>query len=136
MLIDTSVIIQLLTQSRGSVISTRLRRSLGDEEIVVSILELAELSDWCLQNKSPVSERIEAVKKFASLIPLDEETCREGSKIKHGRRALGYKDFGIIDGMILATARRLDEKLLTFDPHFEGEPDCIILDPKTGLTRS
>lgn len=136
MLIDTSVIIQLLTQTRGSVIITGIRGSLGDEEIVVSILELAELSDWCLQNKSPVSERIGAVEKFANVIPLDEETCLEGSKIKYGRRALGYKDFGIIDGIILATAWRLDQRLLTFDPHFKEEQDCIILYPKTGLASS
>jgi len=40
---------------------------------------------------------------------------------------VGVSNFGIIDGIVLSTARSLGERLLTFDADFEGEEDCIVL---------
>jgi predicted nucleic acid-binding protein len=61
------------------------------------------------------------LKEFASVVPLDEEISVEATKIKLERRATGHRDFGLIDGIILATARSTGQSLLTFDPHFLSE---------------
>jgi len=52
----------------------------------VLVVQLAELSDWCIANKVPVRERIGEVKSLANIIPLDEDICLEGSRLKNERR--------------------------------------------------
>ena len=43
-------------------------------------------------------------------------------------RAEGRRDFGLIDGIILETARALDAVLVTRDPHFRGLRDVTFLE--------
>ena len=38
-----------------------------------------------------------------------------------------FKDFGLIDSMILLTTRKLDAKILTGDPHFKGFKETIFI---------
>ncbi len=104
-----------------------MKEHIAAEDLYVLVVQLAELSDWCIENMVSPRERVEAVKKFANIVPLDEEVCLEGSKIKRDRRRSGHKDFGLLDGLVLAAARSLGERLLTFDRDFSGERDCIVL---------
>jgi len=127
LLLDTSTIIEILIHPRASERFKKIKERIGAEELYISVVQLAELSDWCIENDSPPSERVVAVKKFANILPLDEETCLEGSSIKADRRKKGYRNFSLLDGLILAAARSLGEKLLTFDKDFEGQTDCIVL---------
>ena len=91
------------------------------------VVQLAELSDWCFANNVPVRERIEEVKKLANIIPLDEDICLEGSRIKSERRKKGFGSFGLLDGLLLAAARSVGEQVLTFDRDFAEEQDCLVL---------
>ena len=91
------------------------------------VVQLAELADWCIVNNIPVKERIGEVKKLANIIPLDEDICLEGSKIKHERRKKGFESFGLLDGLLLAAARSVGERVLTFDRDFAEEEDCLVL---------
>jgi len=127
MLLDTSTIVEILRHSRTSDRFKLIKEQLGSEELYVLMVQLAELSDWCIKNRVSPRDRIEAVKRFANIVPLDEEVCLEGSKIKSERRAGGHRDFSLLDGLVLATARILGERLLTFDEDFSGEKDCIVL---------
>ncbi len=127
MLVDTSTIVEILRHSRTSDRFKLIKEHTRDEELYVLIVQLAELSDWCIKNKVSPWERIEAVKRIANIVPLDEDICLEGSKIKSERRAGGHRDFSLVDGLVLATARILGEKLLTFEEDFSGETDCIVL---------
>ncbi len=127
MLIDTSTIIEILRHPKTSDRFRLIKEHIKSEELHVLVIQLAELSDWCTENRAPPMERVEAVKKLANIILLDEDICLEGSKIKRSRRKSGHRDFGLIDGLVLAAARSVGEKLLTFDRDFEGEKDCVIL---------
>ena len=127
MLIDTSAIIEILRHPKTSDKFRRVKEHIKSEELYVLVIQLAELWDWCIENRAPPVERIEAVKKLANIIPLDEDVCLEGSRIKHNRRTTGHQDFSLIDGLVLAAARSVGKKLLTFDIGFEGEKDCVIL---------
>ncbi len=91
------------------------------------MVQLAELSDWCLANRVPVKERVEQVKNLAYIIPLDEEICLEGSRVRNERRKKGFGSFGLLDGLVLAAARSVGERVLTFDQDFAGEEDCVVL---------
>ncbi len=127
MLLDTSTIIEILRHPKTSDKFKQIKERIGAEDLYLLVVQLAELSDWCIENKASPRERVEAVKKLANIVPLDEEVCLEGSKIKGDRRKRGHKDFSLLDGLILATARSLGERLLTFDRDFSGETDCVVL---------
>lgn len=127
MLVDTSTIIEILRNPKTSETFRIINEQIGDEELYLLIVQLAELSDWCIENRISPRERVDVVKKIANIMPLDEEICLEGSKTKAGRRKSGYKNFSLVDGLVLAAARSLGEKLLTFDKDFSGEKDCIVL---------
>ena len=127
MLLDTSTVIEILRHPKTSERFRLVKEQIRAEEVYMLVIELAELSDWCIRNRVPATERIEAVKQFANIVPVDEEICLEGSKIKSERRRNGHRSFSLLDGLILAAARSMGERLLTFDRDFIGEKDCIVL---------
>ncbi|OLE77505.1 hypothetical protein AUG19_00360 [archaeon 13_1_20CM_2_54_9] len=127
MLLDTSVVIEVLRHIKTSKEFKLIQRRIGEEELYLFVVQLAELSDWCFANDVPVRERVEEVKKLANIIPLDEDICLEGSRIKNERRKKGFRSFGLVDGFLLAAARSVGERLLTFDRDFAEEQDCLVL---------
>ena len=127
LLVDTSAIIEILRHPKTSEKFRLIRQHIGAEELYVLVVQLAELSDWCIENRVPTRERIEALKKLANVVPLDENICLEGSKLKSQRRKKGYRAFSLLDGLILAAARSIGERVLTLDGDFTGESDCIVL---------
>jgi len=88
LLVDTSAIIEVLRHPKTSKEFRAIQKQIGEEELYVLIVQLAELSDWCIANKAPVKERIEELKKLANIIPLDEDICLEGSRMSNARKAL------------------------------------------------
>jgi predicted nucleic acid-binding protein len=127
LLLDTSAIIEVLRHPRTSNEFRLVEKHIGEEDLYVLVVQLAELSDWCIVNNVPVRERIEEVKSIANIIPLDEDICLEGSRIKNERRKKGFGSFGILDGLLLAAARSVGERVLTFDRDFAEEEDCLVL---------
>lgn len=85
------------------------------------------MAGWAVRNRVSPKDRIAAIKEFARIVPLDEQICLEASTIKYRRRELGHSDFSLLDAIVLATARSIGQRLLTFDEDFVGESDCIVL---------
>jgi predicted nucleic acid-binding protein len=127
MLLDTSVIVEIFRSPSTSRRFKRIAREMGDEEAFVSQVQLAEVADWAIRNGVSARERVSSVKDFARVVPLDEEICLEAPTIKNRRREAGHSDFSLMDGIILATARSISQRMLTLDRDFEGEADCIVL---------
>jgi len=127
LLLDTSAIIEVLRHPRTSKEFKLIRKHIGEEDLYVLVVQLAELSDWCIVNNVPVRERIEEVKNLANIIQLDEDICLQGSRIKNERRKKGFASFGLLDGLLLAAARSVGERVLTFDRDFAEEEDCLVL---------
>ena len=124
MFLDTSALVAIFTSQKQA---ERISREVGDSQLYVSSIQLAELADWALRSGVPAAERVEAVEQMASVAPLTKDICLEGATIKSARRRRGILTFGIIDGVILATARSLGQNLITYDRDFAGEKDCLVL---------
>jgi predicted nucleic acid-binding protein len=124
MLLDTSTFVALFTSKRAA---DRIEKEIGGSELYVSQVQLAELADWATKSGVPAAERVEAVEQMASVIPLTKEICLTAAMVKFARRKKGVSNFGIIDGIVLATARLLGQGVITFDADFEGEEDCVVL---------
>ena len=65
--------------------------------------------------------------KLAYDVNVTREICLDAAAIKFMKRKKSRSSFGIIDGIVLATARSLGQNLLTFDADFAGERDCVVL---------
>jgi predicted nucleic acid-binding protein len=124
MLLDTSALVALFTNKRAA---DRIEKEAGNSEFYVSHIQLAELADWATRFGVPAAERLDAVEQIANVVPLTKEICLEAAVIKSAKRKEGVSNFGIVDGIILSTARSLGQSLLTFDADFEGEEDCVVL---------
>jgi len=127
MLLDSSVIVEIFRSSSSSKCFKRIVKEIGDEDVFVSIIQLAEVADWALRNRVSSKDRVAAIKEFAHIVPLDEQICLDAPAIKYGRRASGYADFALLDAIILATARTIGQRVLTFDKDFTGEDGCLVI---------
>jgi len=87
----------------------------GDEEALVSSINLLEIYSWITKSygDSVAVEKIGIVEKRCYLIPLEREISISAAKLK-----IKYK-LGIADGVVLATAKQLNAKIVTGDPDFK-----------------
>jgi predicted nucleic acid-binding protein len=127
MFLDTSIILEMFQQDSDEKRALEIQDKLGTEPLYISMVQLAEISDWCLSNGVDARGVISEIKDFVNIVLLDEEICHEGAKIKHEMRRSGARKFALNDGIILASARLVGEKLLTRDRDFSGAEDTIVL---------
>ena len=99
-----------------------------DEALFISVIQIGEISDWCLKNDIDPIERVSQLKRIVNIVPLSEKMCFDGSKINHTYRREGVTHFSLIDGIILASARSINQNLLTKDTDFEKAGDAIVLE--------
>ena len=79
------------------------------------------------EKQSPCRREGDAVKEIARIVPLDVRICLDAAAIKHRKRKEGVDNFGLIDGIILATAGSISQRVLTLNRDFEGENDCLVI---------
>ena len=128
MLLDTSVLIDLLLSEKGSERFERVYERITDEPVSISMIQLAEISDWCLMNGVEPAAALSRLKEVVDILPLNERILLRGSRFKYDMRTMGVKKFGLIDGIILASAEEFDEKLLTRDLDFRMADNAIVLE--------
>ncbi len=127
MMIDTSIIIDLFLNNEGSREFERIMDKIEDEDIFISLIQIGELSDWCYRNNINNSEAIGFIKSISEVLPIEEDIIETASRLKHTARSNGMSKFSLIDGMILSTARKYSERLLTRDNDFIGFNDVIVI---------
>ena len=127
MLLDTSIIIELLAQERGSKLSDEILDITKDEKLYMSIVQIGEISDWCIRKDADISLTINTVKQIVNVIPLNNIICIKASQMKNEMRQKGMEKFGLMDGIVLASAQSINQKLLTTDSDFRMSEKVIIL---------
>ena len=127
MFLDTSIIIEIFRHRKTSKRFEDIYEHIENEPLFISIIQLVEISDWCYANKINPSTRIDQIKEIVNVVPLTESICLEGSKLKHEMREDKISKFSLFDGMILASARSIDQRLLTTDSDFRMAGEAIII---------
>ena len=127
MFLDTSVIIELFQSDSGSPGFVSIYEHVKGEPLFMSVIQVAELSDWCLKNNIRPEDMMGQLKKILGTIPLNEKLCLEGSRLKFEMRAKGSKSFSLMDGLILASARSVNQMLLTMDRDFAKADGVVML---------
>lgn len=113
----------------GSVQGNKVRAILENEneyEIFTPSIVLVELADAVAKGKIKVNwdELVRFVKLNTKIIDIDDVVAKEAGMIKNNLRKK-HPDFGIIDAIVLATARINNSRLLTGDIHLLNEDDVI-----------
>ena len=116
----------------GSEEGEAARRYLEDEEcqVYTSILTVAELSDVFQRGGLRTKLEWTRIENFmllnSTLVALDAREMAEAGALK-AQRKRQFKDFGLIDAIILRSSRKVGAKLLTNDPHLLSESDAMPL---------
>lgn len=128
MLLDTSVIVHLLSQPETDPFVRSAREAIGESMTYASPIHMGEIADVSRREGRPVEETVRRALDLVDLIPLDAAIAVEASALKaEARKRKAGRDFSLIDGIGLASARSRRMPFLTFDPEFTGFPDAIIL---------
>ncbi|MFH1774872.1 MAG: PIN domain-containing protein [Methanobacteriota archaeon] len=123
MFLDTSAVIEhFLGSKRGERVAAILKR----EPCFISILSLAEAKIWCIKNNRDYAIWLEKTSKMVSIVEITKSICESGAEITHTMQKTN-KNFGLMDGLILATARSLNQGLMMKDAHFKGIEDVEII---------
>ena len=130
MFLDTSVVIDILQKDIKSARFKEIYKLIQDEPLFMSVVQIGEISDWCLREGLNVETCIQDIKDIANVIPLTEEIGIEGSKLKYKMRNDGIKKFSLMDGIILASAKSINQKLISSDTDFRKDKDVIIIGMK------
>ncbi len=128
MFLDTSIIIDIFRYDEESIKFKKIFEMIENEPLFILVFQMCEISDWSLMNQIDPAEPIEFLKKTVNIISLSEGICLEASKIKYEMRKKGQKKFSIADGIILASARSINQTLLTRDGDFNRLKDVVLLE--------
>jgi predicted nucleic acid-binding protein len=87
---------------------------------------IAEFTDKYARTNLDPAERLRFLKTISALAPLDEETAELAGKISAERRP-HVRGWGLVDSIVLATARLRKMKVVTGDEHFRGLDEVIMI---------
>jgi predicted nucleic acid-binding protein len=127
MFLDTSVIIEIFRNDKNSKTFQDIYSYIKDEPIFMSMIQIGEISDWCLKNHVNPENRITRLKEILNVIPLNEKICYDAAHLKYTIRKKGVTKFGLLDGIVLASARSINQRLLTTDNDFRTIDDAIVV---------
>ena len=131
MLLDTSILVELAGGQPTDPVVQRIQKALGNSMLFVSPIHLGELADAARRIGFDSKVAVERVLATTDLVALDAQIAVAGSAIKaEARKRKSGRDFSLIDGIGLATARSRRMPMLTMDKEFEGFPDVTIISRK------
>ncbi len=127
MFLDTSIIIEIFRSEKHTKTFQDIYKYIKEEPLFISLVQIGELSDWCLKNHIDPEKRINKLKQILNVIPLNEKICYDAAQIKYTMRKKGVVKFGLLDGIVLASARSINQQLLTIDNDFRTIHDAIVV---------
>jgi len=131
LVIDTYAWIEFfLGSEKGELVKKLL---LSAEEIYTPSVVLAEIARKYVSedlSEKTIEKRLKFIKKVSIIIEIDQELALKAGKtyfelVEHAKRRKLKQRPGLIDAIILATARKLGAKIVTGDQHFKGLEETI-----------
>lgn len=94
------------------------------EKCFTNMVTVAELSDnfqsGNLESDNSWNEMRAFIESKTEIIELDTEICSDAGKIKQEEREK-FPDFGLMDAIILSSAKKYDLKIITGDKHLKDK---------------
>jgi predicted nucleic acid-binding protein len=113
---------------RGSQPGLKIDEILEDPstDVYTCAITVAEVISKTARDGQDVEAAYNMLLSNSDVIKIDEEISKQAGLI-HRKMRQTKKDFGIADAYILALANKLEGKIVTGDPHFEGLDNAILI---------
>jgi len=99
---------------------------LEENEVFSSIITIAEVASILRRNEENVELGYKKMIDLSKLYFINSEFAKEAG-ILHAEIRKEIKDFGLADAFVLLTARKLEAKIVTGDPHFKKFKEAILI---------
>lgn len=111
----------------GSLIGEKLHKLLQeDNEIYVLPITIAEVVSKVKRKKGNFETAYEAVISNSKIFETTPRIAKEAALI-HAEMRQKNSSFGIVDSLLIASAKFLGAKIVTGDRHFKGFPEAILI---------
>ena len=97
-----------------------------DNEIFTSILTVSEVVSKTKRENHDAEQKFVDIVNLSKIFFINIEFAREAG-ILHAEIRKKIKDFGMADAVVLLTARKLEAKIVTGDPHFKGFKETVLI---------
>lgn len=96
----------------------------GDEEAIVSTINVAEVYFWVSRyyDQRTADEKLRTIEKRSHVIPVEKDVATEAARIRLKEK------LALADSLILATARAATAKVVTGDSDLKHIRDVIFLE--------
>jgi|ETNmetMinimDraft_2_1059921.scaffolds.fasta_scaffold275652_1 predicted nucleic acid-binding protein len=99
--------------------SEEIKNLIENEEIMTSMITIAELADRATRNNILFSDHLKFIKNRAKILPITIPIVLKAATYKQEIRKKNSK-FGLVDAIHYATAKDKSTTLLTLDNDFRG----------------
>jgi predicted nucleic acid-binding protein len=112
----------------GSDLGARVNQILSEEgnDVYTCAITLAEVISKTARERRDTKAAYALLSGNSQVVEADEELSVNAGLVQCEMRKT-MKDFGLADAYVLATARKLNAKILTGDPHFKGMKEAILI---------
>ncbi|MBI2598555.1 MAG: type II toxin-antitoxin system VapC family toxin [Candidatus Diapherotrites archaeon] len=104
---------------KGTLSGEKAKYFLETQECITPAIVVAELSYKYSTNNEDFEKQLNFILGKSSIIDLNSELALSAGKIKKFVRKKYKNNFGLADAIILATARKINAKVVTGDHHFK-----------------
>src|SRR3989304_8520435 len=101
----------------GSVAGKSAKQYIESDHAYTPTVVIAELVNKYLKHGVDLTDRLRFIRLRTTLIPLDDELAETAGRIQSERKK-NVERWGIVDSIILASARIKGGKVVTGDEHF------------------
>lgn len=122
-LIDSYAWIEYLD---GTQEGLKVKKILNNNESYTLTLNLAEVISKTKRTGKDPKISYKAIVSNSKIISINSEIAKDGG-IFHAEIHEKIKSFGLVDCLLLMTARKINAKILTGDRHFKGFKEAILL---------
>jgi predicted nucleic acid-binding protein len=110
----------------GSEKGERAKQYVESGEAVTPSIVVAELVDKYERERIDPKERLGFIRAKSSVSPLDDAIAETAGSISAERRSK-VRGWGLVDSVVLATARSMGAKVVTGDEHFRDLDEAIMI---------
>ncbi len=99
----------------------------NNNEVYTCAITLGEIISKVAREKRDIEAASSIVCSNSQIVNVDKELSLQAGLL-HCEMRKTLKDFGLADAYVLATARRLNAKVLTGDLHFKNIKDAVMIE--------
>ena len=103
----------------------------NNNEIITSIITITEVISISIRENRDYEKAYSLILNLSKTYNYNEDFTRDVGLL-HAQIRKNIKDFGLADSFVLMTAKKLNAKILTGDPHFKNFKEVILIWPYGG----